>query len=374
MDLTPSDLGTERYLAVMRRRLSMLAQSGTAANGNGMAGYVVDDTPLPAKIRRRTRYVRRYWTKDLGLDPDTAEKVGELAWKGGPGVGARVVSIIFGIYWMMGMFAALASQSPVWVLGLLALIVLIVGSAMAAPRPVLRKQHSRVIGKSEIESLLPTARGRLERTYLNLVLDSLRQTIPSESAQADIRAALRDLGDTVSRLPSDAVPATSEETLREQATERRLQAQAEPDSFVRASLLREAEAFDRRAAMGAQSASSARRLSALRHEARTQMDALRAVLIAFEHTSHADATTITHLSETVQHVALEAQAASTARRELEEDEIVTLFGKPIPAAMPVEPVVQTRQPAVAPPTRVVQPTDEPKVQVLQPGRPWWRGQ
>jgi hypothetical protein len=373
MELTPRDLGTERYLALMRRRLTPMtnAQNGvTAANIE-----IVDDSTGKSRRGNRGRRLRRYWVQDLQLDEATADRLGMALWFGVPGVGARIGGIILTTYLLIPTIITMAAGAP-WIVPFLLLMMwaLLTGAAVSSPRFTVRKIHRKKLVATEVESLLPVARGRLERTYLNLVIDTLRQEIPFESTQTDIRAAIRDLGEAISRLPAEAPPSVDPELLRRESEERRLQARTETDSLVQASLLRQAEAFDSRASLGAQNASSARRITVLRREARVQMDSLRSILTAFAQTSHTDAVGIAHLSEAVQRVAQEAQAVTYARRELEEDELTTLLGHPLPADLPVQPTLPARKVVTPAPSPHVPVAGEAPVQILQPGRPWWRGQ
>ena len=76
------------------------------------------------------------------------------------------------------------------------------------------------------------------------------------------------------------------------------------------------------------------------------------------------------LSDAVSRVAQEAQAVAVARRELEEDELARLFGKPLPADLPRQPVAV---PASASQS-VIQPTTAPPQPQIIQSRNWWRNQ
>ena len=142
----------------------------------------------------------------------------------------------------------------------------------------------------------------------------------------------------------------------------------EADEFIRASLLRQAEAFERRAGLGDHNAHSSRRAAALRREAKAQMDALRAVVLAFDRTSATDAVGVARLAESVSRVAQEAQAVTIARRELEEGEIVALLGQPVPAVTSPQPILPARKVVPVPSVPA-----EQAPQVVQT-RNWWRNQ
>lgn len=368
MELSPRDLGNERYLSVLRKRLTpMTAQNGTPPTDVGPRS-------LPHRRIRRGRRLRRYWVRDLNLDEATGEETASLLWHGTPGVGMRVGSIILSMYALIGTLIAFAIGGGGILVGMSIILfwALLLSVMATSPRKTIKQLDSKPLTVTEVESLLPTARGRLERSYLNLVLDALRQDAPSVSAQSDVRAALRYLGDAVSKLPADASPAVDPLKLRAEASERRRTATGEADVVVRASLLREAEALERRAAVGEQN-QSARRASALRREVRAQMDALRAVLVAYNSTNQTDTTSVAHLAESIQRAASEAQAAALARRELEDDEIQRLFGASLPPQTANAPVAQT--PATQVPTTAPQttPTTQaaPQQQTVSRGA-WWR--
>jgi hypothetical protein len=375
MELTPHDLGNERFVSLLRRRVSPTGPNGQP----GSTGW--DNTPPRRRVKRTRSRVRRYWVKDLNLDDETAEEVGEIVAKGMPGVGMGVGLFIFSLYLFLAMFiAGLASKSAAIPFVLFTLWASITPLILMSPRKSVKRMHEKPLTAAEVEAMLPHARGRLDRMYLNLVLDAIRQEIPSESAQADIRAALRHLGDVVASLPADPVSAQDAGELHREARERRQQAAVENDSVVQASLMRQADALERRASVAAINDRSSRRVSTLRREARTMMDSLRSVLVAYQQTAPADTASINQLSETVQRMASEAQAVAVAKRELEEEEIERLFGGPIPQPVTLVPqsAPQTApQNAQTPPnnhqhTVQVQPT-APTQQPQVVSRQWWRG-
>lgn len=329
--------------------------------------------------RLRNR-VRNYWVKDLNVDEETADEVAELVSRGTPGVGSKVGAIIASIYLLFGAFLTGAMGAPFWVTMMFLIFWgLVTWAIITSPRKTVKLAHEKAVNQQELEALLPTARGRLERMYLNLALDIQRADIPSESAQNDIRAALRHIGDVISRLPADPVSTQDATALRREALELRQQASGEHDSVVASSLYRQAEALERRAALVAQNSRSARRATALRREARTQMDSLRSVLVAYSQMGHMDTAAAGQLAEAVQRVSTEAQALGLAQQELEAEEIERLFGGHVPLE-PLAPIVQpappqvvqqvsaTHQPAQSPPPG--QPTPQSPT---TSSRQWWRG-
>lgn len=375
MELTPRDLGTERYLTILRRRLlpSIMTVNGTAVSATG-------ETIPPLRKRRREgrvqKRIQRYWTRDLNLDADTSEAVADIISRGTPGVNMKLGIILSTIYMFFGAFLAwMIVRDPMLPMMFLTAWALIVFASVVTPRNSIKTAHNRAVTVQEVEAMLPGARGRLERMYLNLVLDALRLELPSESAKADIQSALRNLGDAISRLPADPVGIQDATSLRKEAMELRQQAASEHDGFIQASLHRQAEALERRASMVAQNSRAARRSAALRREARIQMDNLRGVMVSYSQLSASDLTAVGQISEAVQRVSAEAQALSLAQGELEHDELTALFGEPLPAVQ--APPLVVPQPTIAPQQVVVQQnTTQPSAPVQQPqtvtSRQWWR--
>jgi len=365
MQIYPRDLGTERYLSILRRRFTPAVLNHPAAAYHHANEFSLNRPDGgPSRLRRR---VGRFWVRGLNLDEKTGEEAARIAWHSQHGVGIRVGMAILSSYLLMGFIMSLAAQAPpaVPLLLLMAWFGMCAGM-LSTPRQALKRADEKALVLPEIEAMVPAARGRLERTYLNLVVDAMRQEGLSASAQNDIRAALRYLGETISRLPADAVPSANAAALRQESQERRAEAARETDSFVQKSLLRQADALAERAALAEQNGHSARRLSALRREARVQMDALRAVLVGFQQLGQADAAGALHLSETVERIAGEAQASAVAQRELDEEEIARLFGGPLPTPVAVPTPVQTQQVGLGQP-----PAQQP--QTVSP-RQWWRNQ
>ncbi|MBC8103936.1 MAG: hypothetical protein H7Z41_15285 [Cytophagales bacterium] len=366
MEIYPRDLGTENYLGILRRRLSPIATHPNSPGTNAMASSQQE----PKRVR--SRRVKRYWTRGLNLTEAETEKVSSLVWNSVPGGVARVISLIFSIYLGIGAAATLAGGAySVTLILFLAWVALIFGM-MASPRQALRKAHQRALDTMEIESLLPTTRGRLETTYLNLVRDARQTEVPSAAAQEDIRVALRAMGETITQLPAEPVRPQDADTLAQNAHALRDQAAAETDAVVRDSLLRQAVTLEKQMGSANASAKSARRAQALRREVRVQMDALRSALLSFNDGALAAQQTgavTTALSDAMQQVATEAQAVTLARQELADQEIAGLLGTP-----PVAPVARpAAQPVAKPLLTPQQPVAEtPPQQQVGQGRQWWR--
>jgi hypothetical protein len=367
MELTPRDLGTERYLSVIRKRVTPMTPQGTPATGTG-----ADNAPVRRRGRRVRSRIRRYWVQDLNVDDETAAEVADIVSKGTPGVGMKVGLFIFSLYFWLGIFIT-SLFAPFGVpFTLLLMWSIITPLILMSPRKTVRQMDEKPLTVPEVEAMLPHARGRLDRMYLNLVMDALRQEVPTESAKSDIRAALRHLGDVVASLPADPVGTRDAGSLHKEAMERRQQAAMETDSVVQASLIRQADALERRATVAALNDRSSRRAAALRREARTMMDSLRSILVAYQQTAPTDSASIGQLSDAVQRMASEAQAVATAKRELEDDEIERLFGGPLPQPVPVPTIVPQTPTNGHNHTVQTQPSSpSPQPQVVS--RQWWRG-
>lgn len=368
MEIFPRDLGRDHYLDILRRRLSPLT-GATAARSPA-----IHDVPA---AKRGASRLARFWTRGLGLEAKDIEKVGALTWSSAPGAGAKVGVFITSLYLIGFSLIFLFSGEPGLFLFFLAIWLALFPVFLFSPRLSLKKAHRRALDATEVESLMPFARGRLDEAYLNLVRDALRAEIPSVSAQDNIRAGLRALGELIAGLPAERAPTEDGLSLRAAAQRLREQAARETDAIVRDSLLRQAATQEKRAGAADDTARLARRVQTLRREARVQIDTLRGVLVGFDASAtsivpHQEAAlaSATQLAEAVQRAAQEAQAASIARAELENDEIAALLGRPtVPPA--TQPQVQTlgngAAPAPAPPQQPATPPQPPS-----PNRPWWR--
>jgi len=172
--------------------------------------------------------------------------------------------------------------------------------AFAQPRRLLARGHRRMYAQpvtpGEIAALLPQAHDELERSYLTLVMDVVRQEVAGVQEQGpasgtDLRSALHALGDAIDRLPATRAvghlslggetPDIMTEVLRRTAAETLILAQAEPDRVVAASLIRRVEALHRRADATARANVLVRRFAVLRQEMAAETEALRAGLAAY---------------------------------------------------------------------------------------------
>ena len=194
-----------------------------------------------------------------------------------------------------------------------------------------RALYERAVTPGEVAALLPQAHDELERSYLTLVMDVVRQEVASVQEQGpasgtDLRSALRALGDAIDKLPATRAvghlslggetPDIMTEVLRRTAAKTLLLAQAEPDRVVAASLIRRVEALHRRADATTRANVLVRRFSVLRQEMAAETEALRASLAAYYTGAH-DIADLTSLAEDMQRVASEAAAMTAAVEEVD---------------------------------------------------------
>ena len=311
MKLLPQDLGARHRLALLHRR-----------GRKGMSAATPPDGPPP-----RLGALGRRWTRGTVLEPEMAAQtlalirrqlralrglsllsvpltMAFLAEASRPGSGPEVL-LLPG--------AALAWAGACWT-----------ALPRAAFRRVEREIHLPPITAAEIAALLPGTDDNLERAYLTLAMDVVRQDVVASGADADLRGALRALGDAIDRLPATRAAAESSgspdiltEVLRRTAQEALLQAQAEPDRVVAASLVRRAEALERRADATQRAGQMVRHFGALRQEMAAETEALRAGLAAYYTGAH-DIADLIRLADDIRRVAAEAAAITSAREELDE--------------------------------------------------------
>ena len=222
--------------------------------------------------------------------------------------------------------------------------------AVAQPRKLLTRKHGqmfeRPVTPGEIAALLPQAHDELERSYLTLAMDVVRQEVAGVQEQGpasgtDLRSALRALGDAIDKLPATRAvghlslggetPDIMTEVLRRTAAETLIQAQSEPDRVVAASLIRRVEALHRRADATARANVLVRRFSVLRQEMAAETEALRASLAAYYTGAH-DIADLTRLAEDMQRVAAEAAAMTAAVEEVD----AWMLGAPTRPQAPAE--------------------------------------
>lgn len=205
MELYPSDLGKNRYLALLRRRAWANMNQTGARNGVGYAATAAV-TLTADEIKPSKHPFTGFWTNSLRVrDGETRAKAATVAQGGGNGVGMALASVFSATHLTLplAVWAAVGHHPEVSVLLAGAWGAGVYSLWRFAPRRWLRKMDESVLTSAEIESLLPTARGNLERQFISLALDVLRVTVPTESARSDIQASMAALGEAVSALPGE---------------------------------------------------------------------------------------------------------------------------------------------------------------------------
>ena len=205
MELYPNDLGKNRYLALLRRRALTSMQNSNARNGMGYAGTAAV-TLTTDEIKPSKHPFTAYWTNDLRVrDSETRSKAATVAQGGGNGVGMTLASIFSATHLTLplAIWAAYGHLPAVSVLLAGAWGVGVYSLWRFAPRKWLEKMDHTPVTSAEIESLLPTARGNLERQYISLALDVLQVKVPTETARREIQASLFALGEAVAALPGE---------------------------------------------------------------------------------------------------------------------------------------------------------------------------
>ena len=303
MRVFPENAGGKWHIALVRQR------AFRALN-------VPDHRPMDLEgASRPLGVLGRFWTKGLKLEDRARAKAVAAA---GPIIG----------WWsfagwlstgLCGLFAAaaLADGRPEVVTQAFAALgtASATGFLLALPRRALRRLHRTPLAAGEVEALLPLAADDLERAYLTLLRDAIRQEAPA-SAEAGSREALETLGEAITRLP--AVPAAPEEAaaLHEEAAALAVAAGSEADPVVAASLERQAGALRQMIEVAARSERVSRQTAVLRSELATQIKALHAGLAALQ-MGAADGGHFARMAETVQQVARDAVSVAAAREELD---------------------------------------------------------
>ena len=183
------------------------------------------------------------------------------------------------------------------------------------------------LNEAEVEELLYTEDDDLERSFLLLVREALRQQHLPEAAETELREAIRVLGTALDRLP----PAPSQtaqrdaESLRTEARNLRQQALQEADRVAADSLERRADALERSASAVEKSSTLLRRNSLLRQELQAQLEALRLELTSTSVVG-ADTSGLAQVASVARGVAREADALATARTELDSPQVQSVGG------------------------------------------------
>jgi len=194
-----------------------------------------------------------------------------------------------------------------------------VGLAAAATgigwaRTRFRRLLEAPLSAEEVDRLLEKTPGAIDRLFLELVRDAVRQPGPA-GTEANVREALGNLAAAIERLPPLEATPLDTAALREEAQALELQAGTETDRVTAESLERRARALRYSAQTHDHSTLMFRRAAALRSEIESQIGAMREGLMAL-HSQSLDAAGFAELASSAREVATEAVRLAEARVEL----------------------------------------------------------
>ncbi|MBV9850206.1 MAG: hypothetical protein JO250_11075 [Armatimonadetes bacterium] len=313
MDIFLQDLGLRRQTALLHwRAVTLNAQTGRGAGGVGLMPAPSLNPAAPPRLRG----LGHLWARGAGCPPETAAIALTLLRSQTYGVIGGLVGGSLG-FWMPGMGMALAGppEAAVGALGMFGCGALMSGFGLWIPGHWLRRICRPPLTAAEVEALGAAATDDLERAFLRLAADAVRQPTPPEAAER-VRAALRALGETLDRQPAVAVPRVGAEALRAEAARALDDARQEPDPVVAESHVRRAEALGRSADAAERSQTLMRRAAALRDEMGAQIESLRLGLAGFQ-TASGDVAGLASLADAVREVATESVSVAAARAELD---------------------------------------------------------
>ncbi len=171
----------------------------------------------------------------------------------------------------------------------------------------------------ELQCVRQRAQDALVKSYLELACSvvSLPAT-KDETADREVREAITALGTAVEALPPEQKVMTDDPAaLRAEAEMQALRAQSETDSVIAASLRRRAESLLRRSDTTARTLLLLRRNGALREEVGEQVRALQTSLTALQVGGRQSVPELSGLAASIHRVALEANAVTVARAEVD---------------------------------------------------------
>jgi hypothetical protein len=166
---------------------------------------------------------------------------------------------------------------------------------------------------------------RLVQSYLDLALSVVKlPPMTDEAADREVRDAMTALGIALEALPPEQPIVTDDPAaLRAEAQAQIVHAQTETDDVISASLRRRAESLLRRADTSTRTLLLLRRNKALREEVGEQIKALGTSLTALQIGGRQSAPELSGLAASIHRVALEANAVTVARAEVD-----TLLSQP----------------------------------------------
>ena len=307
MNIYLQDLGNRRQRALLQWRVASLNRTS-----EGSLIAIRPATP-GREAGPHLGWLGRLWARGVDCPPEVASAGLEVMRGQNSGMTWGMAGGSIG-FWMPAIGLAASGQH------LIGALMAGVGVAMNAvglwvPGYWLRRVCHPPVSAEEAEALNALGQDDLEKAYLRLVLDAVRQSVAPEAADG-VRAALQAVGEAIDQLPAVAVPRASVDTLRAEASQAQEEARAEPDPVVAASHERRAEALERSAAAAQRSQLLMRRASALREEMLAQIESLRLGLAGFE-TASGDVGSLVSLADAVRTVAEEAVSVADARTELD---------------------------------------------------------
>ena len=313
MELRPGDLGDNRAVDLFRLRAT--AQFTTRRAGRLRAALSGKGTPLD-----------RFWASATGL----SEPAATTAVKS---VNGQLIGMLggFGGGWGLGFgmpAVIMASQGePIGaaIFGAMSIAGMAMGTLL--PKSMVRRWGATPLAEAEVEELLQTEDDDLERSYLLLVREALRQQDLPGPAEHELREAIRVLGEALDHLPPAPTETAQRDanSLRAESAQLRQQGLQETDRVASDSLERRADALERSAAAVEKSSTLLRRNSLLRQELQAQLEALRLELTSAT-VIGSDAGGLAQVASVARGVAREADALTAARRELETPSVQTVGG------------------------------------------------
>ena len=267
-------------------------------------------------------------SRQVSLDRSSASVPPEAAGLRPSTPGAISLSLAAGtgLLWLGGAIAMAA------LLGLGALVYFGVYLYLLLRSPKIRQRLPQPLSKYEVQAVRQQAGDALRQHYLDLALSVIAlPDIKDETANREVRDAVMALATAVEALPPEQIIVSDDPaSLRAEAQTQIENAQGETDPVIAASLRRRAESLLRRADTAAKTLLLLRRNRALRDEVNEQIKALRTSLTALQIGGRQSAPQLSGLAASIHRVALEANAVTVARAEVD-----TLLSQPV---RPVEEV------------------------------------
>lgn len=342
MLLSPSDLGDPWHIAIVRLR----------------TGQASDAAPHRPEVRTHR------WAKQLNLSAEVAA----VAQPSQASINAVRIGWIF---LFVGLLMTKLAGSHSWLS--MAFATIFIGGMYLfnteyLPRQNFRRLHTGPVSSDEIkklkgsssrpmtrllrkmageQELAPDEKDPLTRLYFELAQEVMNLSTAAPETEAEIRRTLRSLGESVARVPLPATTGRDEPAdLIADAEMLAARAHREPDTVVAESLLRQADALLVRARALDKDVLRIRRTRVLRDELTAQIEAMRAALPHFTHSTVQANPEWEALAESVRGIAQEATALSDAREELAialNEMIPQTASKTTPVTAATEPTKQIQR-------------------------------